>query len=239
MITQSLAVPATPHRAWQAWAEPQYIVEWFSDQAGGGPLPGDELVWQFNGFDRPMGARVVRSHPGRELILSLDAGPSASLLEVRFESLGDATNVILVQSGLPEGSDFDELAVGIASGWANALEYLKLYLAQYQGLAKRSAAAMAPITQSCETAMQWFEPGLKRERWLDVPATELQPGWRAPRHVAWRWPGIDGVLEMSAFETPGMPRTACVRAVYWRQEPVAGLEDRVIACVERLAALLS
>lgn len=239
MITQALAVPAAPHRVWQAWAEPQFIVEWFTDQAAGGPLPGDQLVWQFNGFDRPMDARVLRSHPGRELILALEGGPSDSLLEIRFESAGDATNVVVTQSGLPEGSEFDELAAGIASGWANALEYLRLYLAQYQGRPKRSAVAMAPIGSSCETAMQWFEAGLKRERWLDVPAAELQPGWRAPRHVVWLWPGMEGVLEMSAFETPGMPPTACVRAVYWREEPVDGLGDRLRACVQRLAALLS
>gem|GEM_PF-3452865 len=196
-------------------------------------------MWQFNGFDRPLAARVVRSHPGRELILSFDAGPAASLLEIRFTSLGELTKIEVTQSGLPESGDFDELALGIASGWANALEYLRLYLSQYQGRSKRSAVAIAPVNATCEAALPWFEPGLKRERWLDVPAAELQPAWRAPRHIAWHWPAIEGVLEMSAFETPGSPPTVCLRAVYWSDEPAAGLENRLESCVQRLAALLS
>jgi uncharacterized protein YndB with AHSA1/START domain len=239
VITQTLAVPATPHRAWQAWAESDRIVEWFSGRASGGALPGDEVTWEFNGFDHPMRARVERSHPGRELIYSLDSGPTPGLLEIRFDSLGAETAVHVTQSGLPETGEFDELARGVESGWANALEYLKLYLAQYQGRRKFTSIAMAPINSECDAAMQWFEPGLKRERWLDVPAAQLQTGWRLPRHFVWLWPAIEGTLEMSVFQPPTQSPVVCLRAVSWLAAPVAGLDNRLAACVQRLSTLLS
>jgi len=232
-------VPATPHRAWQAWAEPDRIVEWFPDRAEGGSLPGDEIEWRFNGFDRPIRAVVERSHPGRDLIYSLEAGMSGGVIEVRFESDGEGTNVEVTQSGVPESGEFDELALGISSGWANTLNYLRLYLERYQGRPRHTHAALAGIAAACDSAMQWFEPGLKRERWLDVPAQELTPGWRAPRHFVWLWPAIEGAIEMSVFEAPGPQPTVCLRAVYWNDAPISGLDRRLGSCVQRLATLLS
>ncbi len=238
VTSQSLEVGCPPHRAWQAWAEPARVVEWFCDKASGGCLPGDEVAWRFNGFQDAMQVRVERSWPGRELLYSHETAGAAGLIEILFAASDGGTQVTVVQSGLPEGEPFDERARGIDSGWANALQYLKLYLAEYPGRGKRTSVALAHGAFDCEAAMQWFEPGLKRERWLDVPADSLQPGWRSERHVVWRWPAFEGTLEMSVFQGPGGQPTLALRAVSWSPKPVAGLDQRLSACVDRLSRLL-
>ncbi len=238
VIRQSLEAGGTPHRAWQAWAEPARVVEWFCDQAEGGCLPGDEVTWRFNGFEGVMRYRVERSWPGRELLYSFEMGGMSGLIEVRFEASGEGTRVTVVHSGLPGGEEFDEMARGINSGWANALQYLKLYLTEFPGRGKRTSVALAHGDFNYEAAMQWFEPGIKRERWLDVPADQLQPGWRSERHFVWRWPAIGGTLEMNVFQGPGGQPTLALRAVSWSTNPVAGLDQRLAACVDRLLKLL-
>lgn len=238
VICQSLEVRATPHRAWQAWAEPARVVEWFCDQAAGGCLPGDEITWRFNGFEGVRRHRVERSWPGRELLCSYETDGADGLIEIRFEASDEGTLVTVIDSGLQESGEFEALARGINSGWANALHYLRLYLGEFQGREKRASVAMAPCGSGYDAAMQWFEPGLKRERWLDVPASELHPGWRTERHFVWLWPAIEGTLELCLFERPGGQPTAALRAVSWSVDPVPGLDQRLAGCVDRLSKLL-
>ncbi len=238
VIRQSLEVGSTPHRAWQAWAEPAHVVDWFCDEASGGCLPGDEISWRFNGFEGELRYRVERSWPGRELLYLFEMAGAARLIEIVFEASGQGTFVTVVHSGLPEGEQFDELARGINSGWANALQYLRLYLTEFPGRGKRTSVAQAHGDFDYAAAMQWFEPGLKRERWLDVPAEELQPGWRSERHFVWRWPAIEGTLEMNVFQGIAGQPTLALRAVSWSPNPVAGLDQRLAACVDRLSKLL-
>ena len=112
-ITQSIGVPGTAHRAWQAWAEPVHIVRWFCDRASGGCLPGDEVAWEFNGFEEPARYRVERSWPGRNLAYTAGEPPSARSLEINFEASGEGAEVTVVDRSLPLAAEFDELAAEI------------------------------------------------------------------------------------------------------------------------------
>jgi uncharacterized protein YndB with AHSA1/START domain len=237
-ITQSIRVSGTAHRAWQAWAEPDHIVRWFCDRASGGCLPGDEAVWEFNGFEHPARYRVERSWPGRILVYTAGEPPSARSLEINFEASGDGAQVTVIDQSLPQAPEFDELATGVASGWANALRYLDLYLSHYHGRTKRTDIALTAGQFDCEAALHWFEPGLKRERWLDVPAGELQPGWRLPRHFVWLWPAIEGTLELNSFHSASGQPAIALRAVSWAVNPPAGFDARIRDSVERLSRLL-
>ena len=172
------------------------------------------------------------------MVYSFEMDGDRGLLEVRFEAPDGGVVVEVIHSGLPETAEFDEVALGIESGWANALHYLRLYLAA-SGMRKRRVwVAVVEGGLDPERAMPWFEPGLKRERWLDVPVGELEPGWHCARHVTWMWPSIEGTLEMSAFQDrDGLLRLA-LRAVSWGTEDRAGLQVRLTGCVDRLAKLL-
>lgn len=209
-----------------------------ADRASGGCLPGDEVAWEFNGFEHPARYRVERSWPGRSLIYTSCEPHEARTLDVRFEAAGDGTEVTVSDESVPGSPECDELARGVASGWANALRYLELYLSNHHGRAKRTAIALAAGSFDYEAALQWFEPGLKRERWLDVPAGELHPGWRFDRHCVWLWPAIEGTVELNVFLGGSGQPTLALRAVSWSQDPVAGLDQRIRASVDRLSRLL-
>lgn len=195
-------------------------------------------MWEFNGFEHPARYRVERSWPGRSLIYTSGEPPEARTLDVRFEAAGEGTEVTVADESVPGSPEFDEFAAGVASGWANALRYLDLYLSHYHGRTKRTAIALAAGSSDYEAALQWFEPGLKRERWLDVPAGELQPGWRFDRHFVWLWPAIEGTVELNVFEGKAGEPTLVLRAVSWAADPVAGLDRRMAACLDRLSRLL-
>jgi hypothetical protein len=195
-------------------------------------------VWEFNGFEHPARYRVERSWPGRSLIYTSGEPPEARTLDVRFEAAGEGTEVTVADESVPGSPEFDEFAAGVASGWANALRYLDLYLSHYHGRTKRTAIALAAGSSDYEAALQWFEPGLKRERWLDVPAGELQPGWRFDRHFVWLWPAIEGAIESNVFLGGSGKPTLALRAVSWSTDPIAGIEPRIRASVDRLSRLL-
>lgn len=196
------------------------------------------MVWEFNGFEQAARYRVEHSWPGKRLIYVTGQPEEGRTLDVRFEADGSGTQVTITDESLPPGQEFDELARGVASGWANALRYLDLYLSSYHGRAKRTAIALASGRFDFEAALQWFEPGLKRDRWLDVPPGDLQPGWRLDRHFVWRWPSIKGTIELNAFQgSAGEPNLA-LRAVSWAEAPPPGLDKRMRAYMERLSELL-
>lgn len=196
------------------------------------------MVWEFNGFQQPARFRVVRSWPGRNLVYTVCEPHADSILEINFEASGEGAEVTLIDHSLGQAPEFDELAAGVASGWANALRYLELYLSHYHGRTKRTVIALAAGPIGYEAVLSWFEPGLRRERWLDVQAGELLPGWRLDRHFVWLWPNIEGTIELNAFQgASGQPMLA-LRAVSWSSNPVEGLDARIRACVDRLSGLL-
>lgn len=196
------------------------------------------MAWEFNGFEEPARYRVERSWPGRNLAYTAGEPPSARSLEINFEASGEGAEVTVVDQSVPQSAEFDELAAGVASGWANALRYLDLYLSHYHGRTKRTAIALTTGKSDVEATLQWFEPGLKRERWLDVPAGELQPGWRLERHFVWLWPAIEGTIELNVFQGDLGQPTLALRAVTWAENPPANLETRIRDCVDRLSRLL-
>lgn len=196
------------------------------------------MVWEFNGFQHPARYRVERSWPGRSLHYSAVETAAARRLDVRFEAAGEGAEVTVTDESVPDALEFDETSIAVASGWANALRYLDLYLSDYHGRTKRTAVALATGCLDCDAALQWFELGLKRERWLDVPAGELQPGWRFDRHFVWHWPAIEGTIELNAFQASSGEPTLALRAVSWAADPATGLDQRVRASVDRLSRLL-
>ena len=181
---------------------------------------------------------MERSWPGRSLIYTSGEPPGARTLDVGFEAAGEGAIVTVIGESVPASYEFDELAAGVASGWANALRYLELYLSHYHGRTKRTAIALTTGQFDFDAALHWFEPGLKRERWLDVPAGELQPGWRFDHHFVWLWSAIEGTIELSVFQGASGEHTLALRAVSWAADPVAGLDRRIAASVDRLSRLL-
>jgi len=238
-VRHSLSIASPPHRVYQAWTDPARVVEWFCDHATGGVLPGDTVDWSFDGFDESMRYRVVHIKPGKELLFAVEMpGADGALLEITLEAEPGGTVVHLVNSGFPEAPEMDEIFRGCDSGWDNALRYSKLYLERYWQRPKHSAIALRQGGFDHETAMEWFRPGIKRGRWLDVPDSGLRLLWDTGRHVTYAWDAVDGTLECETFSGKGGKPTLGLRSVSWAARAPQGLQARFENCLDRLAKLL-
>ena len=45
IIDTSIRIKTTPMRAWEAWADPQLIANWFVDRAEGAAVAGGTMKW--------------------------------------------------------------------------------------------------------------------------------------------------------------------------------------------------
>ena len=257
MIRAEIATSATPGQAWQAWADPEKIAQWFVDRATGEAKPGGTVTWFFDKFGYVLPNKIVEAVPGELIVFKWEA-PEAipRILEVRIAREGGTTMVRLINSGFREDPAWDDEYEGVNSGWKMALGILKFYLENYFGRAKSAMLIIRPAKFAYEEVLKYFLDSEKLAQWLTTAgaigkvgdACELQLRDAGEltgsvlaitsREVTLSWDEIGGVLELKAFSM-GPQRVVCLRGYSWRlnAEEIAKIENKMSAAVDRLAAL--
>jgi uncharacterized protein YndB with AHSA1/START domain len=257
MIRAGIATAATPEQAWEAWADPEKIAQWFVDRATGEATPGGTMTWFFDKFGYALPYKIVDAVPGKLIVFKWEPPEGiAGILEVRIEREGGATMVRLVNSGFREDAAWDEEYEGVNSGWRMALGILKFYLENYFGCAKSALLIIRPAQFAHEEVLKYFLEAGKLAQWLTTAGAIGTVGERCElqlrdagklmgrvlaitsREVTVSWDEIGGVLELKAFSM-GPQRVVCLRGFSWRlkAEEMAEIERKLQRALERLAAL--
>jgi uncharacterized protein YndB with AHSA1/START domain len=257
MIRAEIATSATPERAWEAWADPEKIAQWFVDRATGEAKPGGTMTWFFEKFGYVLPNIIVDAVPGKLIVFKWDTPEGIPrILEVRIVREGGATTVRLINSGFREEAAWDEEYEGVNSGWKMALGILKFYLENYFAHAKSAMLIIRPAGVDYEEVLKYFLEAAKLAKWLTTAGSigkvdercdlQLRDAGKLTgrvlaitgREATVSWAEIDGVLELKAFSM-GPHRVVCLRGYSWglNAEDMAAIEQKLQRSVERLAAL--
>jgi uncharacterized protein YndB with AHSA1/START domain len=259
IIRDEIRTTASPQQAWEAWADPEKIAQWFTDRALGEARAGSIVVWNWEKFFQvSMQYEVLESVPGERLALLRSApGRDPGIIEVIIERAGGETVVRLVNSGFGEGAEWDEQYEGVASGWRMALALLKLCLENYFGEPRQTFQAFRPASFSNERLAPYFRDATELAQWLTVsgaihdagePCTLALRGSlplsgrvlaRTSREVTVSWDEIRGVLELKAFAM-GPQRIVGVRGCGWGLDAAQArkIEVQITGDVDRLVYAL-
>jgi len=175
VIDTSIRLKTTPMRAWQAWADPQHIANWFVDRAEGQATPGGTMKWFFDTFGYALDVPIVEAEPGRTFVTAGDQpGPDALpyLMEITITKDGDETVMHLVNSGFSTDPKKDDDFNGVVSGWAAALARLKVWLEHYPLRTRHHDLVVRPAEFTWEGLRPFYATAEARARWMepDVPA---------------------------------------------------------------------
>ena len=214
-MKKEIRVAADKERLYSAWADPEHIKRWFTDDASGRALIGETMTWSFDQFAQGIPYTVVAAAPGERFALGYE-GPDGrvGLLEITLKQEGGETVVRLVNSGFREGPGWDEEFEGTASGWETALAVLKLYAEKYWGEDKQVFLAMEPAEFEYADLRPWYESAAGVWKWSGVDARELRLIADTGRETAYEWERVRGTLECKAFQA-GPKRMMCVRIISW------------------------
>jgi uncharacterized protein YndB with AHSA1/START domain len=257
MIRAEVETSATPQQAWEAWADPEKIAQWFVDRASGEAKPGGTMTWFFDQFGYVLPFEVLDAVPGSLYVLKWDPPQGrAGILEVRIERRGGSTVVRLIQSGFREDAKWDEEYEGTFSGWQMSLAILKRYLENYFGRSRRTILVMRPAAFDYEQLLPYFREAPKLSQWLVKRGAIGEAGEKIQLdlgdlgkltgrvlavtkwEVALSWEEIGGTLELKGFSM-GPQRVVSLRCMSWKLGPgeTKQLEEQLGKTVERLAAL--
>lgn len=235
VVTRELRTSAPPERVWQAWADPEKLSQWFTDDARGQPEAGGTYTWIWKAFGAEVPNEVVLAEPGERLALSSPSpgGGPPTLLEVTVGRDGAQTVVRVVNSGFPEGEGGREMARDLESGWTLALAILGHYLENYFGEPRSSFFAMQPARFAWERLAPYYRREELLARWLTASggigdegeplAIRLRSGSamtgrvlaRSEREVAVTWSEIRGVCELKAFNMGPGGGALAIRGCGW------------------------
>lgn len=253
---REIRIRAAPARVWAAWAEPEHVRRWFSDEAHGAVEPGAELVHVFHGHGEHR-YRVVEAEEPVRLVLegAMEEGAFRQVTVLRSE--GGATVLRLVHSGFGAQDPESETVQGIDSGWTMALALLKHYTEERFGRDKRSFSVFRPAR--CAYHRLLTHHYLSAEglgAWLTDGAGAIEEGRpvrltlrggrplsgrvlaRTDHEVSLSWDEIGGAVELKAFGASPETRMMGVRVVSWQADDdlVGTVRSEMEAAVERLAA---
>lgn len=176
VIQASIRMKTTPMKAWEAWADPQKIANWFVDRAEGTATPGGTMKWFFDSFGYAMDVPIAEVEPGRSFVVSSGDQPGPDglpyLMEITIEKDGGETVMHLVNSGFSEAPDKDEKARGVHSGWQMALATMKLWLERYPMRTRRHDIVVRPARYDAGVLRDLFATPGGRSLWLepDIPS---------------------------------------------------------------------
>ena len=262
VIRAEMETSATPQQAWEAWADPEKIAQWFVDRASGEARPGGTMTWFFDEFGYVLPYQVAAAEPGKLFVLKWEAqqGGPTGILEVTIERKSGTTVVRLVNSGFREDAAWNDEYEGVVSGWKMSLAILKHYLENHFGKEKAGFLIMRPASFAYEGLHTYLTDPARLALWLtksgaigkvgDPCRLELRDGGPAPtvtgrvladtgREVTVSWDEIGGTLELKGFPA-GPQRMVGVRCMSWRSGPedMAKLKEQLSPAIERLAGLL-
>jgi uncharacterized protein YndB with AHSA1/START domain len=251
---REISIPAEPEKVWAAWADPEHVRRWFSDDARGRLEVGDELVHVFHGHGEHR-YRVLEVDPPRRLVLDgeMDGRAFKQMVEIRSER--GVTVLRLVHSGFDSADPDSEIVQGIDSGWSMALAVMRHYIERYFGRDKasipvfRSArfdyrALLAGRYQNAAGLGTWLTDGSAGIPDSGPVALTLRSGRgvsgsvlvRTDHEVAISWEEVEGVLELKAFGAGPEARVLGLRALSWSEAPevLDALGVELTEAVERL-----
>jgi uncharacterized protein YndB with AHSA1/START domain len=256
IIRAEIETSATPQQAWEAWADPEKIAQWFTDRASGEAKPGGTMTWFFDKFGYALPYTVVDAEPGKLFVLKWQPPQgNAGILEVRIGRQGGTTLVKLINSGFREDAAWNDEYEGVASGWKMALAILKHYLENYFARSKTMILVLRPASFNYGQLREYFLNESKLACWLTTSGSIAKVGDSCElklrndgtlhgqvlavtqREVTVSWKEIGGVLELKAFAM-GPQRMLGVRVFSWRLNAPESkkTENQMEAAVDRLAA---
>ena len=263
---REIRIDAAPEKVWAAWAEPEHVKRWFSDEAHGRLEPGAELVHVFHGHGEHR-YRVLKVDAPERLVLEgrMEAGAFHQEVVIRTEA--GRTVLRLVHSGFGPQDPDSELVQGIDSGWSMALATFALYVENHFGQEKWTFTTFRPASFGYASLLDTeYSSAVGLGRWLTdgasgIPARgpvalRLPSGRtltgrvlvRTNHELSLSWEEIDGVLELKAFGAGPDDRFLGVRVMAWGVDPAVAtaLEgelteavDRLVGSVDRSAATRS
>lgn len=243
VIDTSIRLKATPMQAWEAWADPQQIANWFVDRAEGEAKAGHTMKWFFEAFNYALDIPIVEAEPGRTFVTGGGPGPDGLpyLMEITIEKNGDATVMNLVNSGFSEAPEKKGSFRDTESGWKCALLTLKVWLERYPALRRRRTIVMRPAAHSPERLHALYATPESRRQWLapDIPADGaalIDTG----TEVMLDWPAERALLGLKSFEMGPQQMVALDLSVWSATGAEISHESRarLDRALDRLVALL-
>jgi uncharacterized protein YndB with AHSA1/START domain len=242
-IDTRLPIATTPMRAWEAWADPEQIANWFVDRAEGRAAPGEVMTWFFDAFGYRQSVPIVEAVAGESLVVGSGDVPGPSglpyLMEVTIEAAEGATVVRIVNSGFREDASFDDEYEGVASGWQMALATMKRWLERHPTARRIHRIEMISVPFAAPALRRLFGTEEGRRAWLE-PALPTGSAVLADtgREVLLAWDEREAVLGLKAFRMGPRPMLALDFSA-WPTAPIDldALGQELRAALERLAPL--
>lgn len=242
IIDTTIRIKTTPMRAWEAWADPQQIANWFVDRAEGEATPGGTMKWFFDTFGIALDVPIVEAEPGRTFVTAGQQPGEALpyLMEITIIRDGDHTVMHLVNSGFSTDPEKDDDFNGVVSGWAAALARLKVWLEQYPLRTRHHDLVVRPAAFTWEGLRPLYASAAARARWMEP---EVPSGGRVlcdtGAELLLSLDDRDGVVDLKAF-TAGPQRMVGMDLSVWPADRVTpeDAKARLNRALDRLVALL-
>ena len=245
VIDTSITLEATPMQAWEAWADPQKIANWFVDRAEGKAAAGGTMKWFFEAFNYALDVPIVEAEPGRTFVTGGGPQPGPDglpyLMEITIERDGDHTVMNLVNSGFSEDPKKDDSFKDTFSGWQCALATMKVWLERYPSLTRKRTILMRPVSHQPAALHALYATPAGRQKWLtpDIPADGaviVDSG----TEVVLDWPSERALIGLKSFRM-GPQQMVALDLSQW-SEHGADVTDATRAglnrALDRLIALL-
>jgi uncharacterized protein YndB with AHSA1/START domain len=245
IIDTSIRIKTTPMRAWQAWADPQHIANWFVDRAEGVAKPGGTMKWFFDTFGYAMDVPIVEAEPGQTFVMGSGDQPGPDgipyLMEITITKDAAETVMHLVNSGFSTDPKKDDDFRGTESGWKNALATMKVWLEHFPLRNRHHDLVVRPASYTPEQLRRLYATADGRAKWM---TPELDPNGEVlcdtGSEVLLAINGGDGVVSLKAFSM-GPQRMVGLDLSVWPEEGATG-EDakaRLNRALDRLVELLN
>jgi uncharacterized protein YndB with AHSA1/START domain len=245
VIESSIRINTSPMKAWEAWADPQQIANWFVDRAEGKAEAGSTMKWFFEAFNYALDVPILEAEPGRTFVTGSgsDAGPDGPpyLMEITIEQDGDATVVNLVNSGFSDRPEKARNVKDTESGWQCALTTMKTWLERYPQLKRRRTILLRPAADPDNRLHALYATDQGRSRWLppDAPA-DGEVLCDTGTEVLLRWPAERAVLGLKSFMM-GPQHMVALDLSQWSENGdgiTPDTNDRLSRALDRLVTLL-
>ena len=250
---------ASREDAWSAWADPDWLRQWFADDASGQPVPGDALILSFEAFGFSYGLEVVEASPGECLVLKTQfPGQAPRYQEVVLSEVEGGTRVEIIHSGFDTAPGGEDEFEGVLSGWQIALQVLRYYLEHHPGADRRRLFLMRPAVVDYAALLPLYTSDDGLASWLGGPCRIAGPGGAfeltspeglqlsgtvlglTRREVVLQCDDIDGVLALKAFQLGPTHQAIAIDLTAWSLDDATEqlLRGAFEAALERLAAVL-
>jgi uncharacterized protein YndB with AHSA1/START domain len=244
-IEAETRIKTTPQRAWEAWAEPDQIAQWFVDRAEGRAAPGEVMTWMFDAFNYRQPVPIQEATPGETLVIGSGDAPGPHghpyMLEITVAADGGETIVRLVNSGFREDANFDDEFEGVVSGWTMALATLKRWLEESPAVRRTHCIVFEPAPFTAARLRPLYATVEGRQRWLEPLLAANAPVLAdTGREVLLAWDARAGVLGLKAFKM-GPQTMVALDASVWPEATsnAMPLEAELRAALARLRQALA